>query len=60
MNQQGEVEVSCSPFSPIDNLISLAQSGLKSSLQKKNKKNVSYHNLHLKLFGTGPGSKDCI
>lgn len=35
VNRQGEVEVSCSPFRPIDNLISLAQSGLKSSLQKE-------------------------
>lgn len=63
VNHQGEVEVPCSPFRHIDNLISLAQSGLKSSLQKekKNKPKKMYcHNLYLNLFGTGPDSKDCI
>jgi len=29
-------------------------------ITKEKQKNLSYHNLHLKLFGTDLDSKDCI
>ena len=61
VNHQGKVKVSCSPFSPIDNLILLGTMWIKVFIEKKKKMACASRHVVIRLYTLyvlGPSLQD--